>query len=109
MSTYKFLVFSNPQSGREDEYNEWYEKRHLPDLLKIPGVVAAQRFRVADDNGTHAHRYVAIYEIEADNADAVMAEINTRAGTEAMPISDAMDASKIAMTLFAATAPRQVQ
>jgi hypothetical protein len=108
MPTYQFLVSTNPQSGKEDEYNRWYSEQHLADLLKIPGIVAAQRFRVADDNGKHPHRYLAVYQIETDDIDAVMADINSRVGTAAMPLSDAMDSSGMAANLFVAITDRKL-
>ena len=45
MPRYNLIVLTNPVDGREDEYNDWYTNVHLDDVLKVPGVVAAQRFR----------------------------------------------------------------
>jgi len=28
---------------REKEFNEWYDRMHLPDILETPGFVAARR------------------------------------------------------------------
>jgi len=39
-----FVVKSNAQAGREDEYNSWYNNIHLPEILKIDGFLSAQRF-----------------------------------------------------------------
>lgn len=70
MQRYILVVHSNPVAGMEDEYNEWYEKFHLPEVLQVPGVVGAQRFM---QNGEHVtgdtppRRYVSIYEIETDD------------------------------------------
>src|ERR1700730_8074803 len=44
--TYYLLVFSNPVAGREDEYNKWYDGRHLADGSSIPGFVGGQRYVV---------------------------------------------------------------
>src|SRR4051812_5666782 len=46
MPRFKFLAFTNPVEGREDEYNEWYTNTHLADLLRVPGLMSAQRFRL---------------------------------------------------------------
>jgi hypothetical protein len=40
------LVFSNPVPGMEDEFNEWYSDRHVHEIVRVPGYVSAQRFRV---------------------------------------------------------------
>ena len=107
MASYRFLVFSNPEAGRDDEFNRWYSDQHLNDLLKIPGVTAAQRFRVADDNGQQPHRYLALYEIETDNLDAVMADITGRFGTDAMPMTDTLDEKTLSMLSFVAITERR--
>ena len=46
---------------REAEFNEWYDKEHIPALSAVPGVLCARRFR-----GTSANRkYVALYHLAA--------------------------------------------
>jgi len=43
----------------EAEFNEWYDKEHIPALGAVPGVLCARRFR-----GTSGHRrYVALYHL----------------------------------------------
>ena len=67
-----FVVESNCADPlREDEFNEWYNKTHLPDVLETPGVVRAIRYeRIAPSEGQA--KYLALYEIEADDLQAVM-------------------------------------
>jgi hypothetical protein len=95
MGRYKLLVLTNAVTGRDDEFNQWYDQRHIPDALDVPGYVTAQRFRLADVRMAGAPesrwRYLAIYEIETDDLNATMAESMSRAGTERMPQSDAAD------------------
>ena len=33
--------------AREAEFNSWYDQFHLPDMLAVPHVVAAQRYTLA--------------------------------------------------------------
>ncbi|HWK67249.1 MAG TPA: hypothetical protein VNS34_20165 [Rhizobiaceae bacterium] len=97
MAKFKFFGFTNPVPGREDEYNEWYTKTHLADLLKIPGIVSAQRFKLAEQQrspGPHPFRYLAVYECEADDVGTIISELKSRSGTPEMPISSAMDAER---------------
>jgi hypothetical protein len=66
-----YVVQSNPVPGREDEYNEWYTRTHFPEILRVPGMVAAERFVVSDLQRTPppappAFRYIAIYDVEGD-------------------------------------------
>ena len=73
---YQFMVFSNADSGKEESYLKWYEGQHIHDLLRIPGFVAAQFFKLSDTQyaGTQPQRYLMIWEIETDDLPAVFAE-----------------------------------
>jgi hypothetical protein len=97
----KLLVFSNPRPGREDDFNDWYDQVHLKDVLDIPGVVGAQRYKLHSTGAPNepAQRYLTVYDIEGA-AEAVLAEIGARAGTDRMVISDAIDASSALMGAF---------
>jgi hypothetical protein len=110
MSKYTFVVLSNPTTpGQEAEYNEWYNKVHIPDVLNVPGFVAAQRFKVADaqlGNGTPAHRYLALYEIETDDPRRSLDDLKKRIGTADMVMSDAIDMKGISAALFKPVAER---
>ena len=92
MASYSFLVLSNAVDGREDEYNDWYDNRHLPDVLAIPGFVSAQRLVLADTQRAappYPWRYMAVYTIETDDLKATLELLKARAGTDAMPMSGA--------------------
>ena len=43
----------------EAEFNEWYDKEHIPALSAVPGVLCARRFRATDGN----RKYVALYHL----------------------------------------------
>jgi hypothetical protein len=93
MAHFKYVVFTEPKPGQEQAYNDWYDNEHLADVIAVEGFVAAQRFRLVDvpGNGSPASRYLAIYEIEAEDPNAVLdrlVEIGTNGG---MAISEALD------------------
>ena len=70
MGKHVFVVFSNPVEGREDEYNAWFTDVHLQDALKIPGIIAAQRFKLSDvqrNTPPFPWGYLALYDIETDD------------------------------------------
>jgi hypothetical protein len=93
VARYLFVVNSNPAEGREQEYNEWYSKRHIADLLALPGVVSARRFVLADaqlSDAEHPFKYLALYEVETDDLQDFIGLLISRSGTEAMPISTAL-------------------
>ncbi|MCV7377674.1 hypothetical protein BST11_03360 [Mycobacterium alsense] len=78
-------VESQPSSpDREQEYNTWYDEVHLPELLKIDGIVSARRLRPVDGKGP----YVAIYEIEGDDLQAVLDNMIASSGQ--LHMSDAL-------------------
>jgi len=45
----------------EAEFNEWYDKEHIPALSAVPGVLCAHRFRGIRGN----RKYVALYHLAA--------------------------------------------
>ena len=110
-----YLVFSNPVPGKEDEFNEWYDTVHLPEVLATPGMRAAQRFRLLETDITHnsvmpkpAHGYLLVYELEGD-VDAVMAQIQEAAMSGAMGMSDALDLETVAMSFWRPIGERVVK
>jgi hypothetical protein len=88
------FVQSRPASPeREDEYNDWYTNTHLPDVLEIPGITAARRFKASDvappPDGSYP--YCAVYELDVDDLASVMPELAARFGDGRMRMSDAME------------------
>jgi hypothetical protein len=45
----------------EAEFNEWYDKEHIPALGAVPGVLCARRFR--GTGGNRNRKYVALYHL----------------------------------------------
>ncbi|MDH6242712.1 DUF4286 family protein [Mycobacterium sp. OTB74] len=91
------IVFSNPLEGRDDEFNEWYDNVHVPDLLAIPGMVSAQRYEIKDaqiyhmEGGTApVHRYAIIYEMEGD-VDAILGKIQEGVMAGKITMADSLD------------------
>lgn len=105
MTRYSWLVLTNAVPGREAEFDRWYNEVHVPDLLRVPGVIGVTRGRLAASqtaSGTSgisvvpteqtelAHRYLAMYIIETDDLDKVLRTVAERAGTDEMVMSDAL-------------------
>jgi hypothetical protein len=107
MAKYTLVVLSNPTAGKESEFNEWYDKVHVPDVLRVPGFVAAQRFKLAGpqlNDAPRPHRYLALYEIDTDDIQASIDELRRRAGTAEMLISDAIDIKGVFGAMFSPVA-----
>lgn len=105
MAKYVWLIHTNAREGRDHEFNEWYSNTHIPDLLRVPGVVSAKRYDLAgyqtvpkdeaivvtDHSPALKYRYLAVYHIETEDLRGVLETVAQRAGTEEMRMSDALD------------------
>ncbi|HVB79538.1 MAG TPA: hypothetical protein VNE82_06240 [Candidatus Binataceae bacterium] len=110
MAKYTFVVLTNPTTAaQEAEYNEWYNKIHIPDVLNVPGFVAAQRFKLAETqfaDAKPAHRYLALYELETDDLKGSFNELQKRVGTAEMFMSDAINMNDLLAATFTPVAER---
>ena len=82
-------VESRPNSPEDAAgYHQWYEV-HMKEISSIPGVVSARRFVPLGEDGP----FIAIYELDADDLDAVRAAISEagRLGTMAKPVGLRID------------------
>ena len=52
--------------SREKEFNDWYDDIHVPDLLKVPGVVRVTRYENVTPGEVQA-RFLNLVEVEADD------------------------------------------
>jgi hypothetical protein len=77
---YFFLVFSDPASpSQESEYNAWYDHQHLPDVLRVPGFLAAQRFvTVSASKNSTLPKYLVIFVLRSKDLAATNEEIVRR-------------------------------
>jgi hypothetical protein len=101
----RFYIHFNTAArpGRGAEYSEWCRIQH-PDIMRVPGVVSARRYKALDRDGEDRERFIAVIEVEGDDPRAVLREISARSGTPEMPGSDCYDPSAvtIAFTEFEA-------
>ena len=69
----------NVEPAAEAEFNEWYDKEHIPALAAVPGVLCARRFRATVglqptglSRGAN-RRYVALYHLVSPDVQATPA------------------------------------
>jgi len=110
MARHILLVLSNAANGRDEEFNDWYTDVHLTDVLKVDGFVAAQRFRLGDaqlrpDQAT-PHRYLAVYEIEAEDVQQPLEALTAAVSSGAMRLSDTLEQRSLATYLFTPVSER---
>jgi hypothetical protein len=113
-----FVVLTNPVEGNDDIFNKWYDTTHVPEVLDVPGVIAAQRYNISevtvpDDHDLPAqlppptHRYMVIYELDRE-PDQVMQEFLARMISGKLSLGDALDPSTISLTGWTPRGQRQV-
>ncbi|MFD7205460.1 hypothetical protein [Streptomyces sp. NPDC059893] len=87
------LALTNPVEGRDEEFRKWYWETHIPEILALPGFVAARRLRAADTvtDGV-PYRYATVYEVEGSAEQA-----RIRLFTSGLSSSDTLDVSSVVM------------
>jgi hypothetical protein len=91
-----FLAWSDPvDEASEAEFSSWYEGTHIPQVrAAVPAVSAVHRYRTADVPavpGTPAHRFLAVYELDTDDAAGAMAALGAAAAGGRLDQTPTMD------------------
>jgi hypothetical protein len=112
------LVFTNPVAGTDDEFNRWYDDVHVPEVLAVKGVVAAQRYEVAvletpeNDIGPAPagpdHRYLVVYKLDRD-ANSVMVDFVAALASGEMSLHPALDMSTVGMSSWTPHGPERTE
>lgn len=63
-SRYIRLVHSLVEADVEEEWNEWYNRVHVPALLNVPGYDGCRRFRRIDE----PHAYISVFDMSEPDA-----------------------------------------
>jgi hypothetical protein len=68
MERYLFVTNTDcADPSREDEFNDWYNNVHVPDMLETPGMISATRWENVFPKNNKRRKYTALYEFETDN------------------------------------------
>ncbi len=79
MTRYLLFAFSDCKDpSKEKEFNDWYDNMHCPDMLEVEGLVSATRWMSADNKDNEQRKYLAMYEVETDDIDALNARIREK-------------------------------
>jgi hypothetical protein len=94
MARYQYVILSRAVDGELEKFERWYDEVHLADVLKVPGIISARRFRIisqiVEDIAAPAWCSLAIYEMETDDPLKVQRAIFRLSGSAAMPLTDAL-------------------
>lgn len=101
------LVVGTNATGPEHdaEFNDWYTNVHLDDVVAVDGFARAKRYSLSDVRpvGTYpasGYRYLAIYEVDTDDLEAVGANLQAALDEGRMPLSDALDGERLAVDFY---------
>jgi hypothetical protein len=110
MAHFRYIILCDPVVGREDEFRAWYADVHIPQVLEVPGFVAAQQFEVTDAGFgmPRRRRFLVIYEIEAEDPATVIAALQARSGTEFLKMSESLDRENVFARVFAPISDRMI-
>jgi hypothetical protein len=95
LARFTYAVLSRAKPGQEAEFKDWYCRQHLPDVLKMPGVVSGRLvdlgFQRVYDLDAARYCLLTIYELEGDDPEAIVNALRDASGSAAMPASEALD------------------
>jgi hypothetical protein len=115
MAIHQYIIMISAVPGREAEFDAWYDNVHLRDVVNVPGVKSAKRYRLLQELGpdydVEKPRWnsLAIYELDTEDPVALARHIRSLAGTPAMSMSESVNKTgmlKMLGQFSAATPPK---
>jgi hypothetical protein len=61
MSEYLYVVQMDVPPELEEDFNRIYETQHIPEIMKVPGVLGVKRYVLEKSDVAGVPRYTAIY------------------------------------------------
>jgi hypothetical protein len=102
MPKFKMVALSNPVEGREDDFNDWYQNVHLPEIVSYKGVTSAQRFKSAVPMQAQGinYNYLAIYDLDTDDLGGILQKMGADSQAGVNTMSDAADNANTYLVIF---------
>ncbi|MFE4513678.1 hypothetical protein ACFRMQ_05655 [Kitasatospora sp. NPDC056783] len=104
MSTYFITVLADVHEGREKDFHAWYENKHIPEILEVPGIVSVRRMTLnenqiaADESHSQDHYgFLTLIEIETEDFDTTLDGISKLDGSE---VADFLIPGRILASLY---------
>jgi hypothetical protein len=78
------VIQSEPKFGLEQDFEHFYDRTHMPEIVQTPGFVLGRRFRAVSSDGLTARSdgqwlsNLAVYEIESNDLSATYRALLTR-------------------------------
>jgi hypothetical protein len=104
VAKFKMIALTTPVPGKEAEYHDWYQNKHLVELTSFfDDIKSAQRYKLtAKLMGSDNNQYLAVYDIESDDPMKLMGEIGEASAAGKLTQSDASDMGTTYTALFEA-------
>jgi len=103
---YYFMVFSNPVPGKEQEFDQWYERIHAPIVIEGGDFVWAQRFMYSPTQlgggELPKRQHMVIFAIETNDIAKAAKEVNARLRMPRNVHGDALDYSSLLSATYEA-------
>jgi hypothetical protein len=100
------VVQSRPSDpSRENEYNQWYDETHIPELLKMSGFVGARRYRLSTTQCVPVDiestpKYLALYQLDIADLDHVVDALVHGEERGTMHMSDVLQSDPLPVVLI---------
>lgn len=85
------VVLSEPADGKEQEYNDWYDTTHGPEIIALDGFTAYSRYKMAPaqpGSNEGMPGYCAVYEIDSDDLMGTVAGIGAAVAAGKVQMAD---------------------
>jgi hypothetical protein len=93
-----FVAITNPVSDeREAEYSDWYETKHMHEVLGVDGFVSVKRYQAIDGENP---KFMSVYEVELDDLGEVIGQLGKAGAEGKLTQSDASDRSATKMRVY---------
>lgn len=67
MTKFIYIAKMDIPAEHEAEFNRIYDNEHVPQFLRVPGVVGVERYVLEETTSPGLPKYAAIYELSAPN------------------------------------------
>lgn len=94
MAESALLAYASPASPeQEQQFNDWYESVHIPQVLEVlPEVVNVTRYRLVDPSGRDSGpRYLSVFEMRGNDVAAAAHAMGSAIENQLFDTSSAMD------------------
>lgn len=94
LRTYAMFVSMNAAEGKDEAFNRWYDQQHMPDVLRIPGFLSGQRYKLVKNDsgeasaGKSMDSYMVWFNFQSYDLEATIADLKNRVKTGVTIMTD---------------------